>query len=559
MKNKDELLYQPAHITASETSEIFSRVDAEINEEHKKGLDEEDAEYLEQLVQNEVDDQDEESEADDVAPRLKSLIGKQGDVNRLYAEYVAAKCEVNGSLPSQLAVEQAKSKLLADVTNYALRVFASEGYQGSLNGIVGEDLAQDVTIKVFKNLDGFQGQSKVSTWLFRVIKNAVANAVHKEEVRAESPLNDEIIHPETRTDVDAVTTGSVKIANDPSIAFNGTDGSDDHTSSESNGKAVYSPSVLHAAELGVTTDITLQESIRRLSLRDQRICKLLSEGYKTDEIAAELNLEKKQIYNLVARLRETLKHELYVLEVVLHTCRLTAKPVEPNQKIVGYVADDKEFRAIGLTCRCRKGVTRKEARRMVELGEAQEVHHIKDGKFVLDSGRIWATQATRVPRVGLTATTRAGIERAFVDGSLQVQRDIEIAHEMDLAWRAKLFAYEEDLVARGINPHEWDGRAMGTWFKNLETSEGLDKSLPSGDVGKPRATLLRMRPDGLIDVLLREGIEAPLDPGVTWSGAHPTQVELIQPKISKTEVSTVIVVKAPILGETSVVSATLSI
>lgn len=574
MKNQDDLLYAVRR-SASAVRELFESVDTEIEKERDAALDDDDADYLEQ---NEIDD--EELEADDVAPHLKSPIGKQGDVNQLYAEYIAAKSAVDGSLPSQLAVEGTKNILLADVTNYALRLFASESFQGSLNGVVGEDLAQDATVKVLQNLDEFRGQSKFSTWVFRIIKNAVADAVRKEEIKAESPLNDEIIHAEKRTDVDAITTGSAKIKNDPSIAFEGTNDNDDDGGGESSGgQPVYSPSVLHAESDGRITDITLQDSVRRLSPRDQHICKLLAEGYKTDEIAAELRLSKKQTYNSVARLRETLKHELCVLEVVVHTCRLSANPAEPNQTIIGYVAENEYFRAVSLTCRCRKGVTRKEARQMLETGEAQEVHHTKNGELVLDEGRIWAAQAARVPRVGLSATTQNGIEAAL-DGNHQVQRDIEIAHEITLAERAKLIIYEEDLIARGVNPHEWDGRAVMVNYNATRqqnaTSLGKDVDrwtrLPIKEQApvpsqrqpeKPHVTETEQRcpkckrrkmitsiyRDGSIHHECRRNSCAYLQifKNLAWS-------------VSKTEVSSVIVVNPPILlGETSAVSAALSI
>src|SRR4051812_25922954 len=40
---------------------------------------------------------------------------------------------------------------------------------------VAEEIAQDVFISVYKHIDGFQGTSKFSTWLFRVVANHCHN------------------------------------------------------------------------------------------------------------------------------------------------------------------------------------------------------------------------------------------------------------------------------------------------------------------------------------------------------------------------------------------------
>ncbi|MDF1545940.1 MAG: sigma-70 family RNA polymerase sigma factor [bacterium] len=45
-----------------------------------------------------------------------------------------------------------------------------------------EDLCQDVFLKVYKNLSGFQQQSKLSTWIGRIAHNSCLNYLEKKKV-----------------------------------------------------------------------------------------------------------------------------------------------------------------------------------------------------------------------------------------------------------------------------------------------------------------------------------------------------------------------------------------
>src|SRR5262249_41616352 len=47
-----------------------------------------------------------------------------------------------------------------------------------------EDVAQEVLITVFKSIDGFRGDSKLSTWLYRVVTNHCKNRIKYLECRA---------------------------------------------------------------------------------------------------------------------------------------------------------------------------------------------------------------------------------------------------------------------------------------------------------------------------------------------------------------------------------------
>ena len=50
------------------------------------------------------------------------------------------------------------------------------------------DLAQEVFLKTLRNLPGFRGDSKFSTWLYTIARNHCYNAIEKRATRAEDSL-----------------------------------------------------------------------------------------------------------------------------------------------------------------------------------------------------------------------------------------------------------------------------------------------------------------------------------------------------------------------------------
>ena len=78
-----------------------------------------------------------------------------------------------------------------------------------LTGMVGsndaEDIAQDVFNKISRNLAGFRGQSKLSTWIYRIATNTaidwLRSAAHKHS--AENSVFEEAAKPENRNDLNA--------------------------------------------------------------------------------------------------------------------------------------------------------------------------------------------------------------------------------------------------------------------------------------------------------------------------------------------------------------------
>ncbi|MFC1481479.1 RNA polymerase sigma factor [Candidatus Neomarinimicrobiota bacterium] len=75
-------------------------------------------------------------------------------------------------------------------------------YQAQVRGIlfkatgdeqITDDLAQEVFIKVYKNLHRFKGQSSFSTWLYRITTNILNSYFRKEKLRRFLPLGEQIV------------------------------------------------------------------------------------------------------------------------------------------------------------------------------------------------------------------------------------------------------------------------------------------------------------------------------------------------------------------------------
>ncbi len=63
-------------------------------------------------------------------------------------------------------------------------------YQATGNFEDGNDLAQDVFIKVFHNLHRFRGDSQLATWLYRIAANVLNSHFRRQRLREWLPLGE---------------------------------------------------------------------------------------------------------------------------------------------------------------------------------------------------------------------------------------------------------------------------------------------------------------------------------------------------------------------------------
>jgi RNA polymerase sigma-70 factor (ECF subfamily) len=66
----------------------------------------------------------------------------------------------------------------------------STAYRMVSNRADAEDITQDVFIKVFRKLDAFRGEAKLSTWIYRITVNACLDFRRRRRRRETVPLDD---------------------------------------------------------------------------------------------------------------------------------------------------------------------------------------------------------------------------------------------------------------------------------------------------------------------------------------------------------------------------------
>lgn len=77
------------------------------------------------------------------------------------------------------------------IENYQKRIF-SIAYRMIEHQEDAADLTQEVILKIFKNLDKFKGDSKFSTWVYRIATNTCLDEIKKSRRRTTYSLDKEI-------------------------------------------------------------------------------------------------------------------------------------------------------------------------------------------------------------------------------------------------------------------------------------------------------------------------------------------------------------------------------
>jgi RNA polymerase sigma-70 factor (ECF subfamily) len=97
---------------------------------------------------------------------------KQGKLNKNYvSDFVI---DIDYELVESIKNDKDITAFTALMNKYKKRVFNfCLRYTG--NNDDADDIAQDVFIKVYKNIEGFRGDSSFSTWLFRITANTCKN------------------------------------------------------------------------------------------------------------------------------------------------------------------------------------------------------------------------------------------------------------------------------------------------------------------------------------------------------------------------------------------------
>ena len=91
------------------------------------------------------------------------------------------------------ALDHAFSEVVENYTDFAYNV----AYRMMRNVEDAEDAVQEAFISAYRSFASFKGQSKVSTWLYRIVVNACLMKIRKEKSRAkylvETGYNEDII------------------------------------------------------------------------------------------------------------------------------------------------------------------------------------------------------------------------------------------------------------------------------------------------------------------------------------------------------------------------------
>ena len=98
-----------------------------------------------------------------------------------------------GTEPENVSLVENFKKLLAD---YQDRVY-NQAYRMLGNHEDAEEATQDIFMNIYRSLDSFRGESKMSTWIYRVTSNECISRLRKKQL--ETTSFDEPFEPDGRT------------------------------------------------------------------------------------------------------------------------------------------------------------------------------------------------------------------------------------------------------------------------------------------------------------------------------------------------------------------------
>ena len=76
------------------------------------------------------------------------------------------------------------------VERYQKRIYLSARRMAGGNHDEADDIAQETFVKMYEALDGFRGEAKLYTWLYRIMMNAVIHRTRKKKTRNAVNLDD---------------------------------------------------------------------------------------------------------------------------------------------------------------------------------------------------------------------------------------------------------------------------------------------------------------------------------------------------------------------------------
>ena len=145
------------------------------------------------------------------------------------------------------AMENAFSQVVEDYADFAYNV----AYHMLHNVEDAEDAVQEAFISAYRAFPRFKGESKVSTWLYRIVVNSCLMKIGKEKSRAkylvQTGYNDEIAHGWTADPEQAAISGELRNVVESELAK-------------------LSPELRATVVMRDVQDLTTEESARTLGL-----------------------------------------------------------------------------------------------------------------------------------------------------------------------------------------------------------------------------------------------------------------------------------------------------